>query len=373
MKLFYVPSHFGTPSINRQKTFDVAKGVAVLLMVMIHVLDFYGLPEVRFSAFGSTVKFALGWPAASMFVFIMGIFVGLSPSSTLKADIKRAISLFVLGYALNFVRGTIPMWLSIKIGLVTYQDVAPHTPLSEFLIGDVFQFAGIALLLCTGLKHATNKISIWIGTAIAIAFLSHSVWDRYTSLPILNEFLKLFVGNEEAGVMFPIFPWAAYPIAGMAFGRFLKQHNKGTLNFVWCLKLGVVCVILGTGLTLTNPEYHIVTNLRSGPGIVLLMTGIVMLFIYTTHILVERFKQNYVVTLFAFWGKNVTALYVLQWILIGWGLMLVGLQQLTMTFTLVAMIVVLLACHYLVLPWHEYKAKSSKASKPHVSAVPLKP
>ena len=58
MKLFYVPSHFGTPSINRQKTFDVAKGVAVLLMVMIHVLDFYGLPEVRFSAFGATVKFA---------------------------------------------------------------------------------------------------------------------------------------------------------------------------------------------------------------------------------------------------------------------------------------------------------------------------
>ena len=231
----------------------------------------------------------------------------------------------------------------------------------------------IALLLCTGLKHATNKISIWIGTAIAIAFLSHSVWDKYTSLPILNEFLKLFVGNEEAGVMFPIFPWAAYPIAGMAFGRFLKQQNKGTLNFIWCLKLGVVCVILGTGLTLTNPEYHIVTNLRSGPGIVLLMTGIVMLFIYTTHILVERFKQNYVVTLFAFWGKNVTALYVLQWILIGWGLMLVGLQQLTMTYTLVAMIVVLTACHYLVLPWHEYKSKSSKASKPHVSAVPLKP
>ena len=56
---------------GRIATFDVAKGLAVLLMIMIHVLDFYALPEVRSGTFGSTLKFAVGWPAASMFVFIM--------------------------------------------------------------------------------------------------------------------------------------------------------------------------------------------------------------------------------------------------------------------------------------------------------------
>ena len=369
MTLFYLPKNLATPSVNRQLTFDVAKGLAVLLMIMIHVLDFYGLDEVRFSTFGNTIKFALGWPAASMFVFIMGVFVGFSTSSTPREEIKRALSLFALGYILNLLRGTIPMWLSIEIGLVTYQDVAPHTPLSELLIGDVFQFAGISLLICSALKHATNKIYIWICAATAIAFLSHTVWDKYTSLSIFNELLKLFVGNEEVGAIFPIFPWAAYPIAGMAFGRFLKRKNDcDAINFTWCLKLGAVCTILGAALTLSNPDYHIVTNLRSGPGVVLLMTGIVMLFIFAIHLFVVRFKATYVVSLFAFWGKNVTALYVLQWICIGWGLMLVGLQQLSMLSTLAAMLIVLFVCHYLVLPWYNYKSRTKSAPpKPRAS------
>lgn len=106
MTLFYLPKNLATPSVNRQLTFDVAKGLAVLLMIMIHVLDFYGLDEVRFSTFGNTIKFALGWPAASMFVFIMGVFVGFSTSSTPREEIKRALSLFALGYILNLLRGT---------------------------------------------------------------------------------------------------------------------------------------------------------------------------------------------------------------------------------------------------------------------------
>ena len=155
----------------------------------------------------------------------------------------------------------------------------------------------------------------------------------------------------------------------MAFGRFLKRKNDcDAINFTWCLKLGAVCTILGAALTLSNPDYHIVTNLRSGPGVVLLMTGIVMLFIYAIHLFVVRFEAIYVVSLFAFWGKNVTALYVLQWICIGWGLMLVGLQQLSMLSTLAAMLIVLFACHYLVLPWYNFKFRTKGAtSTPRVS------
>lgn len=57
-------------------------------MVMIYVLDFYGLFEVWFSVFGVMVKFVLGWLVVLMFVFIMGIFVGLFLLLILKVDIK---------------------------------------------------------------------------------------------------------------------------------------------------------------------------------------------------------------------------------------------------------------------------------------------
>ncbi|APD90008.1 DUF1624 domain-containing protein [Alteromonas mediterranea] len=101
MTLFYLPNNSATPNVNRQLTFDVAKGLAVLLMIMIHVLDFYGLDEVRFSAFGNTIKFVLGWPAASMFVFIMGVFVGFSTSTTPREEIKRAKGLCLYVYFLR--------------------------------------------------------------------------------------------------------------------------------------------------------------------------------------------------------------------------------------------------------------------------------
>lgn len=62
------------------------------------------------------------------------------------------------------------------------------------------------------------------------------------------------------------------------------------LNFVWCFKLGVVCVIFGIGFMFINFVYYIVINLRSGFGIVFLMIGIVMFFIYIIYIFIECFK-----------------------------------------------------------------------------------
>lgn len=62
------------------------------------------------------------------------------------------------------------------------------------------------------------------------------------------------------------------------------------LNFVCCFILGVVCVIFGIGFMFINFVYYIVINLRSGFGIVFLMIGIVMFFIYIIYIFVECFK-----------------------------------------------------------------------------------
>lgn len=373
MTLFKLPPNANAQMELRNTTFDLAKGIAVFLMIVIHVIDFYGLPEVRFGAFGTAIKFALGWPAASLFVFVMGIFVGLSKTNDFRAQLTRALSLFALGYLLNFARGTIPMWLSIQIGLVSYEDVAPHTPLTELLVGDVFQFAGIALLICALLKQCTKQVSLWIAFGCAVIFSSYLVWDQYTQSNIINQVLKLFVGNEDAGIMFPVFPWLAYPTFGMALGHYMSLKYRESFNFAQCFKLGFLCAILGLALTLSNPNFHIVTNLRSGPGIVILMTGIVMMFLYLVNKFTQRFKTSGLVTLLAFWGKHVTTLYVIQWLLIGWGLMLVGLQQLTSVETCVSIAVVLFACHYIVYLKHvKTKATGRKRSSDNISSIPAK-
>lgn len=66
-----------TPSLksntSRIDTFDLARGLAILFMMLVHVLDFYGQRDIRTSVFGEVITF-LGSPAAApVFMFIMGL------------------------------------------------------------------------------------------------------------------------------------------------------------------------------------------------------------------------------------------------------------------------------------------------------------
>lgn len=343
---------------GRIATFDVAKGVAVLLMIMIHVLDFYALPEVRFGTFGATLKFAVGWPAASMFVFIMGLFITYSDSSGLRQDLVRAAGLFALGYLLNLTRSTIPMWLSIEIGLVTYADVAPHTPLSELLIVDVFQFAGLALFICALLRHYVPLPGYWLLAALAVALVSPMIWDTSSGNGLLDQVLKLFVGNENQGAMFPLFPWLAYPLLGMTMGHWLRQRGGINNGLQSCMYLGWVLMGAAALLITTNPDYHVADNLRSGPGLIVFFTGLIMVFLWTCHALVKRLPHhNPGLSVLRFWGERVTAMYLVQWLLIGWGLMLFGLQQMTLVQNLLAMLGVLILSDLIVRSWYKHRSK----------------
>lgn len=366
------PQHSeGNPVLrNRIVAFDVAKGVAVLLMIMIHVLDFYGLPEVRFGAFGATLKFAVGWPAASMFVFIMGLLVAYTGKTDLRQNLLRAVGLFALGYVLNLTRSTIPMWLSIEIGLVTYADVAPHTPLSELLIVDVFQFAGLSLLICALLRHFLPHPGIWMLAAIAVAFVSPLVWDFTTGHAIFDEVLKLFVGNETQGAMFPLFPWLAYPLSGMALGHWLRQKQDFDAGLHRSMLVGMGVMVLSAIVVFMNPEYHIADNLRSGPGLIAFFSGLILVFLWTCHVLVQRISKNHTVILvLRFWGEKVTAIYVVQWLLIGWGLMLFGLQQMNLIQNLLAMLGVLMLSDVLVRGWCLVRRRQRQSIKRAISPL----
>ena len=86
---------------NRIKAFDLARGLPILFMVIIHVLSFYGSPQVQESRFAQAIHYFIGWPSASIFVFMMGVFVAYNKTPRLTLGLKRAMVLFLLGYLLN--------------------------------------------------------------------------------------------------------------------------------------------------------------------------------------------------------------------------------------------------------------------------------
>lgn len=337
----------------RIDSFDLARGLAILFMMLVHVLDFYSQAEVQKTMFGEVIIFLGSPPAAPVFMFIMGIFIVFSTRLDLVTGLKRAAWLFFIGYFLNLLRGSIPLWLSLQIGLVNQQELVEggFSPLSELLIVDILQFAGLAFAICVLFRHYLPHPKYWLAAGVLVIFLSPVVWDIASGWSVLDEVLKLLWGNKYQGSMFPLFPWLAYPLFGMAFGYWFKQAQSQPRFFRQAAWLGLALLLFGTGLTLTNFDFHYAYFLRSGPGATIWITGFVMVWLWVCRWASEKIAANRGFELLFFWSRNVTAVYILQWIIIGWGLMLVGVQQLTFVNTLLAMFVVILLSDLSLRGW----------------------
>ncbi len=58
---------------TRLRAIDLARGLAVFFMILVHVLITYSAPDVEHSLFGEIVGFQGGPPAAPVFMALMGI------------------------------------------------------------------------------------------------------------------------------------------------------------------------------------------------------------------------------------------------------------------------------------------------------------
>lgn len=336
----------GVSRRSRLASIDLIRGISVFLMIIIHVMDFYGEDSIHQSLFGTALKFAIGWPAASVFVFVMGVFITYSNKQSLSQGLQRALWLFALGYILNFARGTAPLWLSLQLGLVSHEALDGFTPLDEFLIVNILQFAGLALAICVLIKHFLPHPYFWVIGSLLIMFGSPFAWDLSFNNAAIDEFYKLVGGHSAQGAMFPLLPWLAYPFAGMAFGYYLAKNERGSNTFTKGLHLGLALIAFGAIVISTNPNFHVADNLRSGPGLILLIMGCILCALRGCALLENAISSSKILNLFCYWGKHVTLIYVVQWVLIGWGLMIFGLQQMNLIFTLIAMAGFLVLSHY---------------------------
>lgn len=310
----------------RDRAFDLARGVAVFFMVLIHVVETYGRPEVQAGAMGKVLLFLGQAPAAPVFMFLMGVGVTLARAPSSNYFLKRGIELFLLGYVLNFLRATLPLWVALRLGHVTIEETAPYTPLSELLVGDIFQFAGIALPLCGFVYCRRFHPHIVLAVAMMIAFLSPVLWGLEFGVPGVDWGLSLLWG-DGVGMYFPVFPWIVYPLFGVALGM-LAQDEDPTSDilrpFLWW---GVGLIILGLALRGAFPALGSERYARSGPATVLWMCGFVLVWLRVCTWLVQVVRPQALLSLLYFWSEHVARFYFIHWVIIGWGIGLFGAES----------------------------------------------
>jgi len=321
---------------NRLLSIDLARGLAVFFMIAVHTLEVFASEEVINSVFGQIIEFLGGPPAAPVFMTLMGFSFIYSRKSELKPRLLRGFKIFLSGYILNILRGVLPFTLSIYLKM----DIVETFPLEKLngytilTIIDILQFAGIALMIMALIHEFRINKYVVLGSAFLISMLSPFLWGLTLNIPVIDQILELFWGDQPIEfsfiankVAFPVFPWLTFPLLGMFLSETMKKTNDPNRTFKKFGRGGVLVLLIGVVISSNNPEYHLNDYYHSRQGAMLLMCGFVMAWLCLTKIILDIIPENSLFDLLFRWSKGVTNIYFIQWIVILWSIALFGINS----------------------------------------------
>jgi uncharacterized membrane protein len=345
-----------TTQNNRLLSIDLARGLAVIFMIAVHTLEVFASAEVKNSVFGQIIEFLGGPPAAPVFMTLMGFSFIYSRKSELKPKLLRGFKLFLSGYVLNILRGVIPFTLSVYLKIDATKTF-PTEKLNEYTIltiVDILQFAGIALMIMALIQEFKINKYIILFSAFLISMLSPFLWGLKLNIPVIDQILELFWGDQpiefsfiENKIAFPVFPWLSFPLLGMFLGNIMKNSNDQNRTFKHFGIGGILVLLIGLAISYNNFEYHFNDYYHSRQGAMLFICGFVIIWLYLTKIAIDKLPMNKLFELLFKWSKGVTNIYFAQWIIIIWSIAFFGINKSSYTTTILLILTFTLISHFI--------------------------
>ena len=355
-------SLFEKTNINtsRQIELDIARGLAVLFMITVHVLGEFSNEQVTSSLFGAIVEFLGSPPAAPVFMFLLGAGIVYSKKSTPALLFKRGVIILLGGYILNFLRGTLPSLIAYALeGNNEFLALS----VTEFISVDILQFAGLALIYFAIVQKLKLNLKGILITGFVFCFINLFATMKIDNL-LFATFCSLFWGANELSY-FPFLTWIAYPIFGYCFGTFLIRCKDKSKFYSILLAVGLLSLVgfgfifteffgFDLGMTDDYAYYH-----HDIFGNIILLSFILIwisLLFFASKGFVGVLKSTV-----QRWSKNVTKIYFIHWILIGFLYFLIAPESCGLIATII--ISIILAVVSDALAEVTRKKLESKASK----------
>ena len=213
------PSSGGpAPAGGRILFIDLARAIAVLLMVQGHTIDALLAPDYRTSLQYNAWLYLRGLTSCT-FLFLSGAAFSLTAlrhwddqrrfSRRALKRIRRLVFFLALGYFVKFPMG--------KFAHLSY---ATDERWRSFLAVDVLQNVALTLLVLQALIWATRTprafatVCAWVaGLIVGLTPVVHGIDFRHY-LPLgLAAYM-----THATGSLFPLFPWAGFTLLGATFG-----------------------------------------------------------------------------------------------------------------------------------------------------------
>jgi len=339
---------------NRALFIDMLKGLALIVMIEVHVFNSMLLPALRESWWFQSLNFINGLVApsfcfASGLVFVLSLQKSVDQLRTFGKEFWRKLSrvglIFFVGYTLH-----LPYFSLTKI----LNNQTPQNLNSLFTV-DILQVisTGLIILLFARILIKSEKRFynfILIITAI-ILFISPLFWriDFANYLPLF--FANYF--NRMHGSLFPVFPWWTFVFSGAYVAKYYLEARQNNTEKLFARKM----IITGTLFYLISVLIRYVlspqelTRIVPNPffflerfGVILLLLGIFWFYLHN--------KENYSSLILDVSRQSLLVYWVhLQLIYreLFWGKSLAGLSQnnynvfecLAVTFILIIVMLIL--------------------------------
>jgi len=284
------------------------KGLAVIFMIQVHLMELFCRQDIYDGLAGKISLFLGGIPAAPVFMVIMGYYVAKS-RKTVMQSVVRGLKLILLGFALNI---GLNIHLFIKILNGTFQiDPFPY------LFGvDIFFLAGLSIILLSLIKSSQSRQLIVASVTLIVVFVIQLLIKKM-QLPHFNDYLlAYFWGDDIWWSYFPLIPWFAYPLTGFIFFRLetaLTPFIRQWMIYILFVYTFMAALFADFGIQVSAElqfYYH--------HGYLFFIYAIFFLIAWASlnQYLTQKFT-NQSLKYIEWIGKNVTAAYVIQWLIIG--------------------------------------------------------
>lgn len=294
---------------SRNRTADLLKGIAVLLMVQVHLIELFAQQQIFDSYVGSVLLFLGGPPAAPVFMAVMGYFIAFG-NSTVSKSILRGLKLIGGGLLLNF-------GLNFHLFIKIYNNTIVTSPWPYLFGVDILFLAGLSIIILSVFQILFKKKPIPYIIVIVFIFLIGQFVSYPESLGPISYFTAL-IYSDSWWSYFPVIPWLAYPLTGYVFYLILPSissfFKNQTYNILVFTISGIILIAsIGYGVSVAanlHVYYH-------HDFIYYLFTLNFMIFWTVLFNFITSFPTNYITNSFEWMGKNVTIFYVIQWLIIG--------------------------------------------------------
>lgn len=264
---------------GRQPELDIARGLAVVFMVLIHTAEYYW--DWENAVFDKVANFLGSPPAAPVFMFLLGCGIVFSTHNRPGLLLRRGVTLLGLSYVYNALVYVLPY----GIGSIVFHEPEMWSDYNvQIYDTDILQFAALAFLFFALVRRLNIKPWHTLVLAVCICGVGMALTSLVPEVEGhgLRFITGLFWGTHE-GSYFPFTGWIVYPAAGYVFAEYLvKVEDKGK----WYRRVspvgGAVCLVM----TLILLRFYDWDSMMDGPAyyhqnifFTIMFTGFVLLWL----------------------------------------------------------------------------------------------